>query len=141
MCKPYLSELIPLLEKFLYLRDFYLLDCVSCQVVERLKVYLLISDEDISVDGVERQHSACEYIGFFEHRFFRHAVDLAHIERFLIELVDDHLVDTLLQVVIAFLLGIFVQEDNPLLQVLNVLVRWEDGCVTNYILICYVRSS
>lgn len=109
--------------------------------MEGFKVDLLISDKDVAVDAVEGQYSAGEDVGLFEHGFFRYAIDFAHIEGFLIEAVDDHLVYALLEVVVVLLLGVLVQEDDPLLQVLHVLVGGEDGCVGQAVLICSVRSS
>lgn len=72
--------------------------------MEGLKVDLLISDEDVSIDAIQRQHSSRQHIALLQHWFLGHAVDLAHIEGFLVELVDDHLVHALLEVVVALLL-------------------------------------
>lgn len=76
--------------------------------MKRLKVNLLISDKDIPVDAVQRQHPPGEHITLLQHWFLTNAVYFAHIEGFFVELVDDHLVDTLLEVIVALLLGVFV---------------------------------
>ena len=109
--------------------------------MERFKVDLLVGDEDVSVDGVEGEDPAGEYVVLLEHGLLADAVDLAHVEGLLVELVDDHLVDALLEVVVALLLGVLVEEDDPLLQVLDVLVGGVDGCVGEGVLICSVMSS
>lgn len=92
-----------------------------------LKVNLLIRDKDIPVDAIQRQHPPGEYITLLEHWFFTDAVYFAHIEGFLVEFVDDHLIHALLKVIVALLLGVLIQEDYPLLQVLYVLVGRVDG--------------
>lgn len=71
--------------------------------MKRFKVNLLISDEDISINAIQRQHSSCQDITLLQHRFLRHAIYLAHIEGFLVELVNDHLIYTLLEVIVALL--------------------------------------
>lgn len=92
-----------------------------------LKVNLLIRDKDIPVDAIQRQHSPGEYIALLQHWFLTNAVYFAHIEGFLVELVDDHLIHALLEIIVALLLGVLVQKDYPLLQVLYVLIRRVDG--------------
>ena len=123
----YLSQLVPLLEQLFDLADLDLLDGVAGEVVEGLEVDLLIRDEDVPINAVEGQHAAGEHAALLEHGLLGDAVDLAHVEGLLVELVDDHLVHALLEVVVALLLRVLVQEDHPLLQVLHVLVGRVDG--------------
>lgn len=109
--------------------------------MEGLEIDLLIGNEDVAVYMIERQDSACEYAGFLKHGFLGYAFNFAHIERFLVELLDDHTVDALLHIVVVLLLVAFEEEDDPLLKILHVFVGRKDGWVTMDVLIRSERSS
>lgn len=92
--------------------------------MEWLEVHFLRSDEDISVDVVEGEHSAREDTRLLHNGLLRNTFDQAHVEGSFVKFLDDHLIDFLLHVVVIFLPHVVVQEHNPLLQVLYLLVRW-----------------
>jgi hypothetical protein len=64
--------------------------------MERFKVYLLIGNENVSINTVKWQNSTCENARFLKHRFFRNAIDLTHIKGFFVEFFDNHLIYALL---------------------------------------------
>lgn len=134
-------QLVPFLEELLDFVDFYFFDGDACQVVEGFEVHFFISDEYVAVDGVEGQNLPGEDVVLFGQWFFGDAVDLAHVEGLLVELVDDHTVDALLQQVVVLLLAALVQKGHPLLQVLHVLVRGVNHCLQIHLLICSEMSS
>ncbi len=64
----------------------------------------------------------------FEHRLLRYALDQSFVELFLVVLLDDHYVDLVFQVVVGFLLHVFIQKHDPLLNIAHVFVGWNDFC-------------
>lgn len=109
--------------------------------MEGLEVDLFVGDQDVAVDVVEGQDLPGEDVVLLEEGLLGDALDLAHVEGLLVELVDDHAVYAVLEQVVVLLLAALVQEDQPLLQVLHVLVGRVDSCVDRGVLICSERSS
>jgi len=106
-----------------------------------IKVHFFVSDEDIAIYIIKGKYSPSEYSIVLEHGFLTDAINLAHIETFLVILVNDELVNAVLHLVVIFLFATLIQEDSPLLQILQILVGWVHGYVKYFLLICSVRSS
>lgn len=120
--QPDVAQLVPALEQLPDLLDLDLVDRFGRHVVEGLEVDSVAGDEDVPVDVVEGQHAPGQNVGLLDCRLLRHALDQAHVEGPLVEFLDDHLVDFLLQVEVVFYLGVIVQEEDPVLQVLYLFV-------------------
>lgn len=90
--------------------------------MERLEVDLLVCKKNVAVEMVKRENSSGEDVAFLQHRLFRDAFDFAHVERLLVKFLDDHRIDLLLSIVVAFLLPVFKEINDPLLEILNIFV-------------------
>ena len=71
---------------------------------------------------VEGEHSSGQDVGFGDGWLFRDTFDQTHVEGFLIEFLDDHLMCFFLHVVVVLAVDVLVEEEDPLLQIFDVLI-------------------